>query len=332
MIKVLRIFRKRNPAFFSIEKVFALIQPELESKVQLHTVTLPYYSRGIISIFRNLYFLSRRRSKSIYHVTGDVHYAVFVLPASKTLLTIHDCGFLSNNTGIKRKILKWLFLDMPVKRAALVNAISEFTRQEILRFTNCAADKVMVIPNPVNDGIRFEKKTFNAIKPIILFIGTTCNKNLERVIPALEDISCHLRILGRPTTGQDQLLFKYRLDFSFVSNISESELADQYVETDIVLFPSTFEGFGLPILEGQKAGRVVITSNIEPMKSVAGDGAFFIDPYDINEIRNAIKKIIEDAGLRANLIKKGFENIQHYNASAIADAYYRLYKKLEKNN
>jgi len=331
MIRVTQVFRKGNPAFFSIEKVFGLIKPALENKIRLDSITLPYYSNGLMSIFRNLYFVYRKRSKNIFHITGDVHYAVMALPASRTILTIHDCVFLHTTTGIKRKILKWLFLDMPVRHAALVTTVSEFTKHEIIRFTHCAADKITVISNPVNEGIRFEEKVFNTALPVIFFIGTTPNKNLERVIPALEDIRCHLRILGKLTAAHEQLLLKHHINFSVLTDICEEELAAAYVQTDIVLFPSTFEGFGLPVLEAQKAGRVIITSNMDPMKTVAGGGAFLVDPYDTEDIRKGIKKIISDAGARNDCIRKGFLNIHNYNVSAIAAAYRQLYEKINKN-
>ena len=154
-MKALQIFRKRNPLFFSIEKVFDLLRPELENNIQLDNIVVPYYTKGFLQIFRNLFFVKRLPANDIYHVTGDVHYVVMALPASRTILTIHDCVFLYAATGIKRKILKWLLLDMPVRRSAQVTTISEFTKQEIVRFTNCDAEKIIVIPIPVNDAIRF---------------------------------------------------------------------------------------------------------------------------------------------------------------------------------
>jgi glycosyltransferase involved in cell wall biosynthesis len=327
VIKVTQIFRKRNPIFFSIEKVFALIRPVLINTIELENSTLPCYSQGFISILHNLYFAFCRRGRGVFHVTGDVHYAVLALPQSRTILTIHDCVFMHTSKGLKRKILKWIFLDMPVRYAGIVTTISESSKQEIIRFTNCLPNKIVVIPNPVNAQIQFKEKTFNTAEPVIFFIGTTPNKNLERVIPALEGINCHLQVLGTLTTEQAQLLAKHRVNFSILQNISEEELAAAYAQTDIVLFPSLFEGFGLPILEGQQAGRVVITSNIDPMKTVAGGGALLVDPYDITGIRSGIQKAINDAVARNRYIEKGFINSSNYDVSSIAGAYQRLYEQ-----
>ena len=104
----------------------------------------------------------------------------------------------------------------------------------------------------------------------------------------------------------------------------------QYQLADIIVLPSTYEGFGMPILEAQAVGRPVLTSNISSMPEVAGDAACLVNPYDVNEIRAGINKIISDDNYRESLIQKGFENIKRYNPERIATDYYELYQRVIK--
>jgi glycosyltransferase involved in cell wall biosynthesis len=88
---------------------------------------------------------------------------------------------------------------------------------------------------------------------------------------------------------------------------------------------STYEGFGLPIIEAQAIGRPVITSNIPPMDEVAGDAALKVDPYDVSAIRTAILKLCADRVLQEELILQGLENVKQYRAPDIAEKYAQLY-------
>ena len=94
------------------------------------------------------------------------------------------------------------------------------------------------------------------------------------------------------------------------------------------MFASTYEGFGVPIIEAQAMGRVVITSNIEPMNKVAGNGAIIVDPYDVNSIKEAVLRIIDNVELRNDIILKGLKNASKYSSESIASKYLKLYKKV----
>jgi glycosyltransferase involved in cell wall biosynthesis len=321
------IFRRVNPHSFSIEKVFGTLKDTLQRKILVQSSCVPFYTSSVNNIFRNISFARKIRG-DVFHVTGDVHYVVLGLPGEKTILTIHDNVYIRYSKGPKRFFFKWIFLKLPVGRCRFVTTISEKSKNEIVKYTGCNPDKVVVIPNPLNEHIYFIERNFNAANPVLLFIGSTPNKNLERVIRALKGISCTLEIIGRISEEHVALLKECGISYRQFIRLSDQEVADRYAACDMVVFASLYEGFGLPILEGQKAGRPILTSNISPMKEVAGEGACLVDPEDVESIRSGINKVIADGNYRDCLIQKGFENIKQYDVRKIADQYLKLYETI----
>jgi glycosyltransferase involved in cell wall biosynthesis len=324
------IFRKPQPQYFSVEKVFTLVYNKLKNNLAIQKVYMPEHTVTPVNLLKNI-LTARKVKADIYHVTGDVHYVVMGLPSRKTILTIHDCIFMHQSKGIKRLLMYYLYLKWPVARSARVTTISEKTRQDIIQFTKCPPEKVVVIANPVDERFTFSSYEFNKNNPILLFVGITPNKNLFRVMEALEGISCRLHIIGKiPAVEREQLDSK-KISYIESIGLSNEQVVAAYAGSDIVLFPSTFEGFGLPILEAQMTGRPVITSNISPMKEVAGNGACLVDPYSVESIAAGIRKVIDDDAYRIGLIEKARENVKRFSPEEAAGNYSKLYEEVFSN-
>jgi glycosyltransferase involved in cell wall biosynthesis len=318
----------RKPGrFFSIERIFSQLKPLLSNFISVHEWRAEYSRFAPRELLANIRAAGKCRA-DIYHVTGDIHYIVCALPRDRTLLTIHDCVFMYNTTGIKRRLLKWLLLDLPVRRCRLITTISAATKKDILKYTGCSPEKLVVIPDPLPGGISFIPAPFRATRPGILFVGTTTNKNLLRTAEALKDISCSLDIIGPLSPEQMQALSDCRIKYSAYSDLTDEEMAARYVNADLILFPSTFEGFGLPIIEGQKAGRPVITSDLSPMNETAGGAACLVNPFETASIRQAVLRVIEDVAFRDRLVSEGFRNVARFSPETIARQYIECYKKL----
>lgn len=245
----------------------------------------------------------------------------------KTVLTVHDTVFLNNVKNPAKRFFKWLFwLYLPLKLADKTVCISTETKRRIL--THIRSDKISVIHNPVDDLFKYSEKAFNEKKPVILHIGTGWNKNLNRTVQALSGISCHLRIIGKIDNKTENLLKKYKIEYSNDFNLTDMEIVREYINCDIVNFPSEYEGFGMPVIEGQKTGRVVVASRIEPLIEVSGNAVEFVNPTDIQSIRQAYINIISNKNHRENLIENGLKNVERFSTQIIAEQYMKLYYEL----
>lgn len=321
--KLLFVERKAT-ASVSIERVFRQIAKGLTEEFDVEFQQLPY-GYGIAAIIKNLLFF-RPRPADIYHITGDVHYIALRLPGRKTILTIHDLVFLRRRTGSRRWLLKKLFLTAPANRVGQITAISEATRSEIIAEIPSVAEKIEVIADPLIDGFIAEPlKPFDSENPVILQIGTLPNKNLETLIEALRGFQCRLRIVGDVSAEVVRRLNDAQINYKSVSKLDERSIVEEYRNADIVTFCSTYEGFGLPIIEAQAMRKPVITSDIPPMSDVAGEGAVLVDPLDAAAIRGAIEQVCVSEEFRQKLIGAGQRNTKKFDSKKIAKSYAELY-------
>jgi glycosyltransferase involved in cell wall biosynthesis len=321
------LFYQRRPrplGNFSLEAIFEDVRIRLANDIKSTTRISHFYSNGFLR--RCLIALDAWwHQKRLTHITGDIHFAALLLKRQNCILTVLDCGDLVGGRGWKQKLRKLVWFDLPVWKAAKITTISEAAKRDIVALTGCSESKISVIPVAISERFQRIEQSFNAACPRVLQVGCAINKNIERLAVALQGINCQLSIVGQPTASQLNALNQANIDFEYFPRLSDEEILEQYAASDIVAFASTYEGFGMPIIEAQTIGRVVVTSNCSSMPEVAGTGALLVDPLDVRSIREGIQRIISDSVLRESLIQNGFENAKRFDAETIAQQYLNTY-------
>ena len=315
---------------FSIGKVFAPIENEMKKYAEVDSIYLPVANYSLKGLWKNIRYAQnqcKNKEYDIVHITGTENYLIPFLRKQKIVVTVHDLNSFVANSFIKN-VLKNILFVKSLQIADIITCISDKTKSEVLSRIKGVKNKIITIYNPINPKYIYKPKVFNEKEPVILHVGTKSNKNLENTIKALIGIKCHLRIIGNLSPIQKDCLLQNNFNFTNVWGLSDDEILQEYRDADIINFPSYYEGFGMPIIEGQAIGRLVITSDMEPMRTVAGGGAILCNPYDIESIRKAYLKAISDSNYREDIIKVGMENVENYRLEYITEKYLHLYKSL----
>ena len=312
----------------SITRSFDPLIKELKKEHTVKEFRVPYAGANPINVIRNILFVHKHRtSKGINHITGDIHYCILGLIGVKSVLTIHDDYAIIKAPNILNRIYKWIFwIYLPIKLADRVLCITEETMLKIQKHIHTRKLQVLTQHVP-EDGFVFSSHHFNTECPLIVQIGTDKQKNLESTLYALEGIKCKLRVIQRMTRQQHVLAKKLKIDYSNAYNLTANQIIDEYKNADFVVFPSLYEGFGMPTIEAQAIGRVIITSNIPPMNWVSGRDAIFLNnPLDIDEYRKMIREVIYNQNLRERTIISGLKNVKRFSLETVVTNFVRLYK------
>ncbi len=221
-----------------------------------------------------------------------------------------------------------------LKNAKKIITISNFTKDDLIKTYNADADKIEVIYHGYNkflyNGEADRKKTkeilykYGVDTPYLFYIGRIENKkNLPALIEAFallkEDkkIKEKLVLVGRAGYGYDEV--NYMIDQFNLSDeviipgwVEEDDLPFFYAGATAFVFPSKYEGFGIPLLQAMASGVPIVTSKVSAIPEVVQNSVLFFDPYNIDDMKNKIKKIIIDKGLQKELVKKGKERIKYF--------------------
>lgn len=325
-LKINLLQRKPAAGQFSIEGYFVRVVEEFGNMgIPARLLIAPVLSRGLFRRLRILLFAMRNQG-DVTHITGDISFAALATTPAKTVVTILDCEVIERSRGLKKALIRYLWFTLPVTRAAAVTVISDETKRQLLRqVPTLGPEKIYVIPVSISDRFTPSPRRKFSKKPVILQIGTKKNKNLPRLIEALKGVPCFLSIVGNISDEIKETLAQHAIDYEVHFDLSDDELLEIYRAANILTFVSTYEGFGMPIVEAQSIGLPVVASNCSSMPEVAGNGACLVDPFEVSSIRAGIQKIIDDEAYQLELIDRGFENAKRFSSNSIARQYADVY-------
>ena len=275
----------------------------------------------------------RREGVTLFHAP---HYVLPPLVTCRSVVTIHDCihlmfpGYLPSRTAL---FYARASISLAARRATRVLTVSESSKRDILRFVNVQPEKIDVIYNsyderfgvePTEDAMGRVRERYQLDDQFVLYAGNVKpHKNLERLIEAFHLVRNrgldHLKLvlIGDDISKYTALrravhrhqLHKY---VRFLGYLPEDTLAVMYRLAGVFVFPSLYEGFGLPPLEAMASGTPVVTSSVSSLPEVAGDAAVLVDPYDAHAIADGIHSVLTDARRRDELKRLGLARAKQF--------------------
>jgi glycosyltransferase involved in cell wall biosynthesis len=272
------------------------------------------------------------------------------LRRAKTVFTLHDLIFKfypEYHLPLNRAFLA-LMLPRFLRRADAIIAVSECTKRDALRLYDIPPEKITVIYEaadpalqPVNDQNQLAemRARYAKAQPYILFVGTIePRKNIPALIDALKilrarGLTHRLLIAGRKGWLYENIFAHARQSgiadqIDFLNYVPDADLAALYSACEAFVFPSLYEGFGLPPLEAMACGAPVVCSNTSSLPEVVGDAALLVNPHAANEIADAIERVLTNPALRDELRAKGLAHAQKFSWERTARETLAIYKRV----
>ncbi len=260
-------------------------------------------------------------------------HTVPIIHPRKTIVTIHglEYEFCKEGYSLWARLYMRFSIRFSCRAASSVICVSENTKNDVMKLYGIPQEKIRV----VYEGCDFKAKNPKLIiktpsqkskieKPYLLFIGRLEErKNIARIIEAFEALKEKYKILhklalvGKPGYGYRSIKYKVarskcKEEIIEVGYVSEEEKWELLGGADVFVFPTLYEGFGLPVLEAQRAGVPAVTSKTSALPEVAGAGAVYVDPMSAESIAEGVWKILSDKVLRDGIIKEATHNVNRF--------------------
>ena len=256
------------------------------------------------------------------------------------IMTMHDIAYMYEFSGLSLpyRIYYWRMIDKYVREASHILANSDYTMRRACRLYSQPKEKFTVVGLGIKEFPEPQKPEFKVPEIFFLYYGALQpRKNISRLLKAF-DIVCskldsYLLIVGRFAWEYNIIIeqwrkMKWRNRVLFTGTLSDSQIHYLLKRAVSLVFPSLMEGFGLPVVEAQKVGCPVITSNTSALPEVGGEGALYVNPHDEHEIANAMLTLATNGYKRERLIQAGLENAKRFSWEKTVEKVEQIIKKL----
>jgi len=331
-----------------VVQFFPFYSPNLDKK----SVSIPHYS-----LSEQLFLPGIIRSSNI----DLIHYTNFNSPVLfggiKSVVTIHDLTLWffpgrKHTSWFKRAVYRYI-IKRSCQNATKIIAVSEATKQDIVKYLDIPESKIKVIHeavanriSPVKEINKIDaiKAKYDITRPFFMYVGQwRKHKNLVKLIRAFAtfrhryDLDYQLVLVGRPDPLAPEVqktINQLNLQSHVVLTgyVADNDIGAFYSAAEAFVFPSLYEGFGLPPLEAMAAGTPVISSNASVMPEVLGDAAIYFDPENIEDIAAKMHNLATSYHLKNSLKEKGLKQVKKYSFSKMAKQTYELYQEVLAKN
>lgn len=320
---------------YQLFKHFAMLDESMQHSFLLYT---PHYKDTLylpdnfsVQQFYSPFFWTKLRlSISMLFDAPDMLFmpANFLplLHPRRTVATIHGLEFEYYPEAFAPSHLSYLRSGTRrvVRSAKKIIVPTNAGKEDLVKFYKADPNKIIVIHHGVNPQVAYHHRYPPIDEQYILFVGKLeKKKNVRSIVKAFavlkekHKIPHKLVLVGSPGFGYHEIQKEidgtlYKTDIVLTGYISQEEKESFFKYADVFVFPSLYEGFGMPILEAQLRQVPVVTSQIPSITEVAGDGALFVDPASVEQLTEAVLTVVSDDATRADLIAKGLKNAQKY--------------------
>jgi glycosyltransferase involved in cell wall biosynthesis len=320
------------------------VKPELPLANSIHYTHNSWVVGLAVKALRKIHIrlpwdlLARRRADVLLFPDFTAWPSLFRTPK---VVAIHDLTFVDHPEYVTKRNLKFLrrYVEHDAQKAALVLTISEFSKQRLQTEFGLPAEKILAEPIPPPAPIA-PKSSLTLPTNYILFLGTIePRKNIGGLVDAYDALPEALRdkyslMLVGGKGWESQELMNHIEDLQSRGRkiitpgyVSDATRAALYKNASLMVMPSFYEGFGMPILEGFSYGVPVAVSDIAVFKEVTGKGGLYFDPNSVDSIKRTLQKILDDEKLRQSLIKEGTKKLKTYDWQTVAN---HIYKHVER--